>query len=154
MALIKILLLFLLDTGQASGKFLCKNYKMDYVLENKIENTTIRGCLKQSHQFQFVSEDCQTIKCPIIKKIRKKKWKVPMPYPRQGSPHFMACYEIKGSPIIVNITAKKRRKFSLCRIDDSFIDAYTLMLHVKKKVDRQKRKIKKRKKKSFKLKIE
>ena len=140
--------------GKAStDEFLCKNYKMEYIQNNIALNSVINGCLKKSIQSRFVSKDCLNTKCSIIKKIKKKKWKMPMPYPLQGSPHFQACYEIEGTPSIVSIIADKRRKFSLCRMKDSFIDAYTLMFHVKKKMDRQKRSMKKRKKtKSIKLK--
>ena len=155
MILIKIFLIISIGYSKSSDKFICKDYKIDYVLDNKIEYDSIKGCLKKSIQSQFVSQDCQSSKCPIIKKIKKKKWKVPMPYPRQGSPHFRACYDIKGIPYIVNITSDRRRKFSLCRIKDSFIDGYTLMFHLKKKMDRQKRKLKKKKGKlkSIKFKI-
>ena len=140
--------------GKASTDgFLCKNYKMEYIQNNAVLNTTINGCLKKNIQPQFISKSCLNTKCSLIKKIKKKKWKIPMPYPRQGSPHFQVCYEIGGTPSIVSIIVEKKRKFSLCRMKDSFIDAYTLMFHVKKKMDRQKRAIKRKKTKSMKLKI-
>ena len=138
----KLLILFLIGFNNASySKFSCKDYKMDYISDNKTQRTTIRGCFKKSSNPRFVSEDCQNTKCSIIRKIKDRKWENPMPYPLQGSPHFMACYKLKGTPGIVNITADKRRKFSLCRFQESFIDAYTLMFHIKKKMDRQKRRI-------------
>ncbi|MCY4523373.1 MAG: hypothetical protein OXB84_01410 [Halobacteriovoraceae bacterium] len=136
-----------------AAEFTCKNYKMDYILNNKIKKTSIKGCFKKSKNPQFVSKDCRSDKCLLVRKIRNKKWKVPMPYPRQGSPHFIACYEVNGLPSIVNIMVDKRRKFSLCRMGDSFIDGYTTMLYVKRKMDRLKKSRKKGKLKSRILKI-
>lgn len=153
-----LIVFFSLITWAFSNSFVCKDHKMDYIQESKKQEKTMRGCFKASKNPQFVSEDCHLKEeCSIIKKIKGEKWKVPMPYPVQGSPHFMACYQIGGIPSIVTITADKRRKFALCHLNDSsFVDAYTLMFHVDKTMKRLKRAEKKkpgRPEKSFKLKI-